>query len=113
MSDFDLGYRDALWARLEEKDAEIAQLKKSFEQTSLIAEQLFEKHLAAKDAEIARLTAIVEDLSDHGCAAERMDLIKAQFAEIERLKAGYQWLRGQLDMLALQENQTPTSQTGP
>jgi hypothetical protein len=43
--------------------------------------------LAEKDAEIARLTAIVEDLSDHGCAAERMDMIKAQGAEIVRLKA--------------------------
>jgi hypothetical protein len=27
MSDFDLGYRDPLWARLEEKDAEIDRLK--------------------------------------------------------------------------------------
>jgi chromosome segregation ATPase len=39
----------------DKKDAEIYRLKKSFEQTSLIVEQLFEKHLAEKDAEIEQL----------------------------------------------------------
>jgi septal ring factor EnvC (AmiA/AmiB activator) len=46
---------DDIQDRLKEKDAEIERLKKSFEQTSLIAEQLFEKHLAEKDAEIEQL----------------------------------------------------------
>jgi hypothetical protein len=39
-----------------------------------------------KDDEIRRLKEIIEELSDHGCAAERMEFIKAQGAEIERLK---------------------------
>jgi hypothetical protein len=39
-----------------------------------------------KDAEIERLKEALEDLSDHGCAAERFDYIKAQSAEIGRLK---------------------------
>jgi phage shock protein A len=85
VSNFDLGYRDPLWARLEEKDTEIAQLKKSFEQTSLIAEQLFEKQLAEKDAEIERLKqyACQCEASVHSTQNWYAELQ----AEIERLKA--------------------------
>jgi hypothetical protein len=46
-----------------------------------------------KDAEIEQLRAVVEELSDHGVAAERMALLKAQNAEIERLKAVIEELR--------------------
>jgi c-di-GMP-binding flagellar brake protein YcgR len=42
--------------------------------------------LKEKDAEIERLRGVVEDLSDHGVAAERMERLKAQGKEIERLK---------------------------
>jgi uncharacterized protein YutD len=42
--------------------------------------------IARKDAEIKRLKAVIEDLSDHGCAAERMERLKAQSAEIKRLR---------------------------
>jgi hypothetical protein len=40
-----------------------------------------------KDAEIEQLRGVVEDLSDHGVATERMERLKAQGKEIERLKA--------------------------
>jgi hypothetical protein len=43
--------------------------------------------LKEKDAEIEQLRGVVEDLSDHGVAAERMERLKAQGKEIERLKA--------------------------
>jgi hypothetical protein len=44
-----------------------------------------QKLLADKDAEIGRLARVVEELSDHGVAAERMALLKRQQEEIERL----------------------------
>jgi uncharacterized coiled-coil protein SlyX len=37
------------------------------------------------ETELIQAVAIIEDLSDHGCAAERMALLKAQQAEIDRL----------------------------
>jgi hypothetical protein len=43
--------------------------------------------ITPKDAEIEQLKAVIEDLSDHGCAAERMERLKAQSAEIEQLTA--------------------------
>jgi hypothetical protein len=38
------------------------------------------------ESEIERLRGVIEDLSDHGVAAERMEFLKAQGQEIERLK---------------------------
>jgi DNA repair ATPase RecN len=49
--------------------------------------------LKEKDAEIERLRGVVEDLSDHGVAAERMERLKAQGKEIERLKSWNQTLK--------------------
>lgn len=42
--------------------------------------------LAEKDSVILQLREVIESLSDHNVAAERMALIKEQGAEIERLK---------------------------
>jgi hypothetical protein len=50
-------------------------------------------------AEIERLRGVVEDLSDHGVAAERMERLKAQGKEIERLNKLY---RAALELLAEQ-----------
>ena len=44
-----------------------------------------------KDAEIARLKEALESVSDHGSALERMEMLKSQQAEIERLRAATPW----------------------
>jgi len=55
---------------------EVARLKESFEQTSLIAEQLFEKHLAEKDAEIEALKREVAFMASNDYVYSLTSLIR-------------------------------------
>jgi hypothetical protein len=71
-----------------------------FEDTVLLANKILDRISADPDDDLAmlsrqflraceeleRLRGVVEDLSDHGVAAERMALLKRQQEEIERLK---------------------------
>jgi hypothetical protein len=45
-----------------------------------------EEELGRARQRIAELERIIEDLSDHNVAAERLNLLKAQEAEIQRLR---------------------------
>jgi uncharacterized coiled-coil protein SlyX len=72
-------------------------------------EHVPEQSAAAEDEQLARARQriaelerlawqakeVIEELSDHGAAAERMELLKAQQAEIERLRQEIEGLKGQ------------------
>ena len=57
------------------------------------------QRIAELEAELRAAKEVIEDLSDHGSAAERMEILKTQCAEIERLSKLY---RASLELLTEQ-----------
>ena len=58
-----------------------------------------QQRIAELEAELRAVKEVIEDLSDHGSAAERMDVLKTQRAEIDRLSKLY---RASLELLTEQ-----------
>jgi protein subunit release factor A len=82
----------------------IAELEAELERWKVQHEEMLLKHAREQNGalsalekalnEIARLNEIIEDLSNHGTAAEAMAMLKAQQAEIEQLRHEIERLKG-------------------